>query len=123
MRESPVVISASGMDARVLLRLEQAFDAQLGRGLHFGAQVAVWRNGTPVFSRYGGHADAVGKIPVRPATPFMVYSVTKSFVSTAVHMLADRGALDLEAPVCRHWPEFGANGKEQIGRASCRERV
>ena len=29
-------------------------------------------------------------------------------------MLADRGELDLNAPVAKYWPEFGANGKEQV---------
>jgi CubicO group peptidase (beta-lactamase class C family) len=29
-------------------------------------------------------------------------------------MLADRGELDLEAPVANYWPEFKANGKEKV---------
>ena len=29
-------------------------------------------------------------------------------------MLADRGELDLDAPVRRYWPEFAANGKEGV---------
>lgn len=29
-------------------------------------------------------------------------------------MLADRGKLDVEAPVARYWPEFAANGKADI---------
>src|SRR3954451_5128273 len=29
-------------------------------------------------------------------------------------ILADRGELDLHAPVARYWPEFAANGKEAI---------
>ena len=28
-----------------------------------------------------------------------------------VLMLADRGALDLDAPVARYWPEFAQNGR------------
>jgi len=104
----------AGMNPAMLARLSEAFDAQLERGLHYGAQLAVWRNGSPVFSRTGGYADAAGKRPVRPETPFMIYSVTKSFVATAVHMLADRGKLDLETPVMHYWPEFGAHGKDRI---------
>ena len=30
------------------------------------------------------------------------------------HMLAERGALDYEAPVAKYWPEFAANGKAKI---------
>ena len=29
-------------------------------------------------------------------------------------MLADRGLLDLDAPVATYWPEFAANGKEGV---------
>ena len=29
-------------------------------------------------------------------------------------MLADRGEIDLDAPVATYWPEFGANGKEHV---------
>jgi CubicO group peptidase (beta-lactamase class C family) len=29
-------------------------------------------------------------------------------------MLADRGQLDLDAPVATYWPEFAANGKEKV---------
>ncbi|HET9892147.1 MAG TPA: serine hydrolase domain-containing protein, partial [Mycobacterium sp.] len=34
--------------------------------------------------------------------------------STCVHQLADRGELDLQAPVARYWPEFGQAGKQDI---------
>ena len=29
-------------------------------------------------------------------------------------LLADRGELDVDAPVTRYWPEFGANGKDGV---------
>lgn len=41
-------------------------------------------------------------------------SGTKGLTSTCVHQLADRGELDLQAPVARYWPEFGQAGKEAI---------
>jgi CubicO group peptidase (beta-lactamase class C family) len=30
-------------------------------------------------------------------------------------VLADRGELDLDAPVAHHWPAFAAAGKAQVG--------
>lgn len=30
----------------------------------------------------------------------------------AVHQLAERGLLDLDAPTAEHWPEYGRAGKE-----------
>jgi aarF domain-containing kinase len=32
----------------------------------------------------------------------------------AVHLLAERGLIDLHAPVSKYWPEFAVNGKEMI---------
>src|SRR5437868_5106103 len=41
-------------------------------------------------------------------------SCTKSASATAMHLLAARGRLDLDARVARYWPEFAANGKADI---------
>ncbi len=38
----------------------------------------------------------------------------KGATATAAHMLAERGMLDLDAPVAKYWPEFAANGKAGI---------
>lgn len=38
-------------------------------------------------------------------------SVSKALVAACAHLLAERGALDLDAPVARYWPEFAAAGK------------
>ena len=40
-----------------------------------------------------------------------VYSSTKTMAALCVLMLADRGKLDLDAPVATYWPEFAQNGK------------
>jgi CubicO group peptidase (beta-lactamase class C family) len=41
-----------------------------------------------------------------------VFSTTKGVAAIAAHLLAQRGALDFEAPVVEVWPEFGQAGKE-----------
>ncbi|EJT97380.1 beta-lactamase/transpeptidase-like protein, partial [Dacryopinax primogenitus] len=41
-------------------------------------------------------------------------SSTKGLVITVTHRLIERGILDLDAPVCKYWPEFAQNGKEHI---------
>ena len=38
----------------------------------------------------------------------------KGVAATALHILADRGLIDYDAPVARYWPEFAANGKERV---------
>jgi CubicO group peptidase (beta-lactamase class C family) len=42
-----------------------------------------------------------------------VYSTTKTMTFLTALVLADRGELDIEAPVSRYWPEYAANGKEK----------
>jgi CubicO group peptidase (beta-lactamase class C family) len=38
----------------------------------------------------------------------------KPLVALLVHLLAERGALALDDPVARYWPEFGQRGKQAI---------
>src|SRR3954452_25482268 len=79
-----------------------------------GAAVAVWVDGELVVNLWGGSADAAGTRPWQENTLTTVLSGTKGMTSTCVHQLADRGELDLQAPVARYWPEFGQAGKENI---------
>jgi CubicO group peptidase (beta-lactamase class C family) len=41
-------------------------------------------------------------------------SCSKAVVAISVHILAQRGLIDYDAPVARYWPEFAANGKAAI---------
>ncbi len=50
-------------------------------------------------------------------TVITTWSVTKSMVALCCHLLADRGLLDLYAPIAKYWPEFVAAGKESITTA------
>ncbi len=43
-----------------------------------------------------------------------VWSSTKTVTSLAALMLVDRGELDVGAPVARYWPEFAAQGKQDV---------
>jgi CubicO group peptidase (beta-lactamase class C family) len=42
------------------------------------------------------------------------FSTTKGVASTLVHIMVDRGLLDYEDRVARHWPEFAQAGKRDI---------
>jgi CubicO group peptidase (beta-lactamase class C family) len=54
----------------------------------------------------GGLADVGARRPVTASTTFLWFSMTKIVTATAAMMLADRGALDLDAPVIEHVPEM-----------------
>ena len=47
-------------------------------------------------------------------TATLLYSGTKGVAATVMLMLVEEGALGLDEPVCRYWPEFAAAGKEAI---------
>lgn len=79
-----------------------------------GGSVAVFVDGEPVVDVWGGFADADRTIPWQRDTITNVHSVTKTMTALCVLILADRGDLDLDAPVVRYWPEFAAAGKEHV---------
>lgn len=79
-----------------------------------GAAVTVFAGGRKVVELSGGIADERTGRPWTPATVVPVFSCAKAVVSICTHLLAQRGALDLDAPVSRYWPEFAAHGKAAI---------
>jgi CubicO group peptidase (beta-lactamase class C family) len=79
-----------------------------------GAAVTVFAGGRKVVDLWGGTADARTGRPWQEDTVVPVFSCAKGVVSICVHLLAQRGELDLDAPVARHWPEFAREGKEAI---------
>jgi len=79
-----------------------------------GASVAVFVDGEPVVDVWGGFVDADRTIAWQWDTITNVWSVTKTMTALCALVLADRGELDLAAPVARHWPEFAVAGKEKV---------
>lgn len=45
---------------------------------------------------------------------FMSFSAFKPMISVLIHQLAERGRLDLDAPVAWVWPDFSARGKHAV---------
>ncbi|MBI4188961.1 MAG: beta-lactamase family protein [Betaproteobacteria bacterium] len=76
-----------------------------------GVQVAAYLNGRLVIDTWDGIADPATGRRVDGDTLFNVFSVTKAVTAVAVHIQAERGLIDYDAPVARYWPEFGVKGK------------
>ena len=74
-----------------------------------GAGLAVWHDGRWVVDLWGGFADAARSRPWEADTVVMTYSVCKPFAAMCALVLADRGRIDLDAPVTRYWPEMAAD--------------
>ncbi|MEU2775648.1 serine hydrolase domain-containing protein [Streptomyces sp. NPDC007162] len=94
--------------------VREAFAANFAQRGDVGAAVCVYRDGRPVVDLWGGDADPDTGRPWERDTLQLVYSATKGATATAAHLLAQRGELDLDAPVAAYWPEFAANGKADI---------
>lgn len=79
-----------------------------------GAACCVYVDGRPVVDLWGGLADRQANRPWEKDSIVAVASTTKGATSICAHLLVQRGQLDLDGPVVKYWPEFGAAGKEQI---------
>lgn len=108
------VININGSCAPGFEKVRTAFEQNFRERDEIGAAVSVWVDGDLVVNLWGGSADAAGNNPWREDTLAAIYSGTKGLTSTCVHLLADRGEIDLDAPVATYWPEFGQSGKESI---------
>jgi CubicO group peptidase (beta-lactamase class C family) len=89
----------------------EAFAKNFVLGEEIGASVAITIGGKPVVDLWGGYRDVACTQRWLEDTICNGMSVGKSVAATCVHMLIDRGLVDLDAPVARYWPEFAANGK------------
>lgn len=92
----------------------EAFAANFASGEDIGASFCVSVEGEIVVDLWGGFADEAKTKPWERDTIVNVYSTTKTMMALTALMLADRGVIDLDAPVARYWPEFSANGKSEV---------
>jgi CubicO group peptidase (beta-lactamase class C family) len=95
-------------------RVYDTLAANLESGADIGASVAVYIDGEPVVDIWGGWLDRERTKPWARDTIVNTFSTTKTMTALCALILADRGVLDLDAPVAKYWPEFAAAGKERV---------
>jgi CubicO group peptidase (beta-lactamase class C family) len=91
-------------------------------GVHPAVQVCVRHRGAVVLNRAIGHARGNGphdnadvpKESATPDTPMVIYSGAKALTAMVVHLMQERGLLDIADPVADYIPEYAQNGKERI---------
>ncbi|WP_437913388.1 serine hydrolase domain-containing protein [Sorangium sp. So ce302] len=91
-----------------------AFASNFERFPELGAAVCAAVRGRVVVDLWAGFRDAARTAPWRFDTIVNVFSATKGAVALCAHALAERRALDVDAPVAAAWPEFGAAGKGRV---------
>ena len=95
-------------------RVKDAFTANFEKHGEVGAAFCLYHRGKKVVDLWGGVADVDSGRPWAEDSIALVFSSTKGATAICAHLLAQRGELDLDAPVARYWPEFAAGGKQDI---------
>lgn len=101
-----------GTGAQALPRTLAALEDGRRRGLHLGAQLFVSLAGRTVADLATG--DARPGEPLTPDHLMLWLSSSKPVAAAAIAQLWEQGALELDDPVAKHWPEFAAGGKERV---------
>ena len=89
-----------------------AFAANFAERAEVGAAFCAYVEGRVVADLWAG--DARPGVPWEQDTMVGVFSTTKGPTTLTIQALAERGALDVEAPIAAYWPEFAADGKGEI---------
>jgi CubicO group peptidase (beta-lactamase class C family) len=80
-----------------------------------GLAIGVVYDQDIVWAKGFGYADLDKKNPVTTTTIFRIASITKTFTSTAIMQLRDRGRLQLDDPVVEHLPWFTYRNRHPAG--------
>jgi CubicO group peptidase (beta-lactamase class C family) len=90
-------------------QLEPAVAAYLDpliRTNNFSGVILAAKGDRILFAKGYGYADAEQRVPNDTETMFQIASVSKPFTSAAIMRLAERGKLDLRAPISRLLPDY-----------------
>jgi len=94
--------------------LRRALADTIETGREVGAAIAVYVGKQPVVDLWAGHTDSARTRPWDEDTIVNLYSVGKAVTAVCALRLVESGALDLDSPVSRYWPEFGQAGKRHL---------
>jgi len=94
--------------------VRDAFAHNFEVGREGGAAFCLHVDGRKVVDLWGGWADREHTTSYGPDTLQLVFSTTKGATAMCANLLAQRGDLDLDAPVAKYWPEFGQAGKVDV---------
>jgi CubicO group peptidase (beta-lactamase class C family) len=94
--------------------VREAFAENFARRGELGGACCAYLRGEKVIDLWGGTRNKQTSEPWERDTMVLVNSTTKGLAAMTMAIAHSRGWIDYEAPVCRYWPEFAQQGKEQI---------
>ncbi len=119
--EGEVAPELAGMTPTQVNHIWHAVESLYRTGNHPMLSICLRRQGQIVLNRTIGHARGNGpddsmntpKLLATPDTPVCLFSASKSITAMLVHLLSERGEIDLLDPISQYIPEYGVNGKRR----------
>jgi len=100
------VLVAAELAPQTIGKIEALVQHEMGRQRIPGLTVAVAIGGELAWARGFGLADVENQVPATEHTVYRLASLSKPITAVAALQLAERGRLDLDAPVQRYVPAF-----------------
>ena len=97
------------MNTTLNAKIQRLLEGAIADGRHRGLQAAAYKDGELIVDAWAGTLGPDDDRPVQADSLFSSYSTTKGVAALALHIVADRGLLDYDAPVAKYWPAFGAH--------------
>lgn len=94
--------------------VEEAFRDNFATRGELGAALTVVVRGETMVDLWGGWAEPAGAQPWEQRTLSNIWAAGNGLAAVCVLQLVESRDIDLDAPVTRYWPEFGAAGKSDI---------
>lgn len=111
------MMTAAPAASQSVAQVDDAVRAGIDRGIYPGAVVIVGRRDSLLYARGYGHLtwDRASPVPSPDSTIWDLASITKTVATmSSAMLLADRGKLDLDAPVDRYLPRFSGGLKKLV---------
>lgn len=116
-----VAAELAGMTPAQVNHIWHSVESLYRTGNHPMLSICLRRQGQIVLNRTIGHARGNGpddsastpKLIATPDTPVCLFSASKAVTAMLVHLLSERGEIDLLDPVSQYIPEYGVNGKRR----------
>jgi len=105
------VHAAERLTSEKIARIDSAITAVIDRNHIPGLAIAIVADGKICWQKAYGLADVENAVPAETSTVFRIASVTKPLTASAALLLAERGKLDLDAPVQTYAPSFPAKAQ------------
>ena len=106
---TPVQVAAqnkSSLTADKITKIENLILAEMSQSKIPGLSIAVVSDNQLRYVKGFGMADLENSTPAKPVTVYRLGSLSKTITATAVMQLAEKGKLDLDAPIQKYCPAF-----------------